>query len=198
MLHIQKKVTYLSQWNDVKSATRSFDGPIRLAGLGPNTAGNGSGGVREEKEKRPLAVAIKMEVDSPSSLFALSSIYPLLSSLQPSLLLAGVICSPSHLVSRWLCSLWWPTSHKGTAALPLSAFKTRGWYFAPSRVVPKKGMSEGLWYPASVCQRWSRYDLHGELEFIYSECEAMTKLQAWKWGILTLSAIGHAFKSLIE
>lgn len=156
------------------------------------------GGVREEKEKRPLAVAIKMEVDSPSSLFALSSIYSLLSSLQPSLLLAGVICSPSHLVSRWLCSLWWPTSHKGTAALPLSAFKTRGWHFAPSRVVPKKGMSEGLWYPASVCQRWSRYDLHGELEFIYSECEATTKLQAWKWGILTLSAIGHAFKSLIE
>lgn len=102
----------------------------------------------------------------PSSLFALSSIYPFFSPLQPSLLLAGVICSPSHLVSGWLCSLWWPTSHEGTA-LPLSAFKTRGWHFCSLQSCPPRRDERGTVIsclspsvPIKIwCARWIRAHL---------------------------------------
>lgn len=91
---------------------------------------------KNEKKETPLASNQNGSRFLPS-LFALSSVYPLFSSLQPSLLLAGVICSPSHLVRGWLCSLWRPTSHRGAVSL-LSAWQPEVGVLLPPELSPRQ------------------------------------------------------------
>lgn len=91
----------------------------------------------EKKEKKETPLASNQNGSGfLSSLFALSSIYLLFSSLQLSLLLAGVICSLSHLVRGWLCSLRWPNSHRGTPS-PLSAWQPEVGMLLPPELSPR-------------------------------------------------------------
>ena len=124
-----------------------------------------------------------------SSLFSTSSIYPLFSSLKPSLLLAGVICSPSHFVRGWLCSLWWPTSHRGTASLPSAWQPEVGMPFPPelSPGWAERGTLICLLALSALIKTWfSRWILSHLFSMRRNDRATGTKS-----GILTLSGIGH-------
>lgn len=157
-----------------------------------NTVDNGRQKKKKEKKESPLA-SNQNGRGFLSSLSALYSFYPLFSSLQPSLLLAGVICSPSHLVRGWLCSLWRPSSRGGTAS---SAWQPEAGMSLPpefSQRQAERGTVISCLGLSALIKIWFARWIRSHLFRMWRNHRA-TGAES---GIPTLSAFGHTLKTII-
>lgn len=171
-LHIQKKVTRLSQWNDKIHHKKRWQLDL-LHQPRTNMADNGRR-IKDiwRKKMNYYWLTMRLEEDFFYFYFLCSPLNPISPPTSPAFLpLAGVICSPSHLVRQGARSVWQPLSGGESSSVSMKNPGVCAWL--PQDVTQTAPVRDHDILPWG-CQNWSRYDLHSELDRVYSQNGGMT------------------------